>query len=269
MTQLSIIITTYNRPDALALVLEALCTQTDQHFEVILADDGSDDRTARLLQLADYPIPITHVWQEDLGFRAAKIRNKAAAKSQGDYLVFMDGDCVPMPTFVARHRQLAERGWFVAGNRVLLSEDYTDEVISEHRPIYLMTQKALRIARRQGAINRYTPTLSLPLGPIRKWQNRSWEGVKTCNLGLWRSDFVAVNGFDETYEGWGYEDSDLVIRLLRSGIHRKLGRYAIPVLHLWHPENDRSHEAENRAKLAAIESADHVAAALGLDQYAS
>lgn len=263
----SIIITTYNRPDALALVLEGLCAQQDTDFEVLIADDGSDERTAQLLAENDYPLAIQHVWQDDQGFRAAKIRNKAVAKARGDYLIFIDGDCVPMPSFLTQHRHLAEAGWFVAGNRVLLSKDYTQEVLTRNEPIFLMNYRDLRSAKQRHAINRLAPMWSLPLGPLRKLGGAKWQGVKTCNLGVWREDFVAVNGFDEAYQGWGYEDSDLVIRLQRHGIKRKLGRFAVPVLHLWHPENDRSHEQDNLAKLQAIMTAEHVISPIGLDQY--
>ena len=124
---ISVVVTTYNRPDALRAVLAGLAAQTDHGFEVLVADDGSRDDTRQLVErtAAAFPVPVAHVWQEDEGFRAGAARNRAAAVARGEYLVFLDGDCVPRPDFVAQHRTLAERGWMVAGNRILLSEAFT------------------------------------------------------------------------------------------------------------------------------------------------
>jgi predicted glycosyltransferase involved in capsule biosynthesis len=103
---------------------------------------------------------------------------------------------------------------------------------------------------------------------LRKAAPRRWEGVKTCNLAAWRDDLMRVNGLDETYSGWGLEDSDLVIRLLHAGVQHKNGRFATPVFHLWHADNDRSRLAENQRLLDALLASQRTQAALGVDQYA-
>jgi glycosyltransferase involved in cell wall biosynthesis len=247
----SLIVTTYNRPDALRAVLDGLLAQDDRDFEVLVADDGSRDDTRELVEQAarGAPVRITHVWQEDRGFRAGAARNRAALKAQGEYLLFLDGDCVSRPDFIARHRGLAERGWMVAGNRILLSEPFTREVLEGRIPIHEWTLGQWRAARARGAINRTVPLLHLPLGPLRKLGRRNWKRVRTCNLGVWMEDFRAVNGFDEAFEGWGFEDSDLAVRLLNAGVRRKYGAFATGVLHLWHRENDRANEGENWRRL--------------------
>ena len=248
---ISTIVTTYNRPDALAAVLRGLLAQADRGLEVLVADDGSgDDTRARIETLArGAPIAIGHIWQEDRGFRAAAARNLAAARARGEYLVFLDGDCVPRPEFIARHRALAERGWMTAGNRVLLSEAFTREVLAASVPIHDWTLPQWRAAQARGDINRSAPLRHLPLGPLRKLASRRWQRVRTCNLGVWARDFRAVDGFDEVFEGWGYEDSDLAVRLLNSGVRRKEAAYATAVLHLWHRENDRTREGANWQRL--------------------
>ncbi len=267
---LSLIITTYNRPDALAAVLAGLLAQEDRGFEVLVADDGSRDDTRALVEQTarEAPIRIVHVWQEDRGFRAGAARNRAVAQASGEYLVFLDGDCVPRPDFVARHRRLAERGWMVAGNRILLSEAFTREVLEGRLPIHTWTAAQWRAARRRGAINRTAPLRSLPLGPLRKLGSRRWERVRTCNLGVWREDFRQVNGFDEAFAGWGFEDSDLAVRLLNLGVRRKVGVFATGVLHLWHRESDRGREGENWARLQRRIASGERRAVLGLAQYA-
>lgn len=267
--QISVIVTTYNWPAALALVLQGLARQSLTNFEVIVADDGSTDSTSQLItQLRpELPYSLQHVWQPDAGFRAAMIRNKAVAQAKGEYLVFLDGDCLPRRTFLANHFKLAETGWLVAGNRLLLNQDFTAQVVSQQLPVDQWPLYAWLKHRWLRDCNRLLPLLSLPLGPLRKLKATNWHGVKTCNLGLWRHDFISVNGFDEAYQGWGYEDSDLVIRLLRLGIRRKQGQFAVPVIHLWHPENDRAQHAANLARLQQTTAAKSLTVIQGISQY--
>ncbi len=268
--KLAVIVTTYNRPDALALVLQGYFAQLDAGFELIVADDGSADETRQLVErlAASTAIPVRHVWQEDQGFRAAAIRNRAALTSGADYLVFTDGDCVPSINFVAAHRKLAERSCFLAGNRVLLDEALTAEVLARQWPIYQWKLSKWRRVRQSGGINRLLPLLSLPLpGWLRRITPARWRGAKTCNLSLWRDDFERINGFDERYCGWGLEDSDLVIRLLHTGVKHKSARFAAPVFHLWHREFDRLTLPENQARLDELLKGRTTRAIQGLDQY--
>jgi len=266
----AVIVTTYNRPDALAAVLAGFFEQTVLDFELLVADDGSreDTRALVLEHAARAPIALRHVWQEDLGFRAAAARNRAVAQTQAPYLIFVDGDCVPGRAFVEQHRALACPGCFLAGNRVLLSETFTRRVLGERLPL-----QRWRIARWLSAwaardVNCLLPLLTLPDGAWRERAPRRWHGVKTCNLSLWRADFMRVNGFDESFVGWGLEDSDLVTRLIRAGVRHKNARFAAPVFHLWHRENDRSRLAENQKLLEGIRAADHIEARVGMNRHA-
>jgi glycosyltransferase involved in cell wall biosynthesis len=251
--------------------LEALLSQHRLPGEVLVADDGSGDETAAVVArlAADSPVPLVHVWQEDLGFRAAAARNRAAASASGDYLVFVDGDSIPCPMFVERHRRLAESGYFVVGNRVLLNPALTLEVEDGREHPCAWTPFDWMACRLRGRCNRLLPLFYLGDGAWRKRRPREWRGARTCNLGLWRSDFLAVNGFDERYHGWGHEDADLVARLIASGVLRKDGHWAVPVLHLWHPENDRTNESENMKRLEAVlaNAADNTRAQLGVSRY--
>ncbi len=156
----------------------------------------------------------------------------------------------------------------VAGNRILLSEAFTREVVAGGLPIHAWTREQWHAARAQGAINREAPLRSLPLGPLRKLGGRRWQRVRTCNLGVWAEDFRAVNGFDESFEGWGFEDSDLAVRLLNLGVRRKEGAFATAVLHLWHRENDRAREGENWRRLQQRLADGVTRASRGLAQYA-
>jgi glycosyltransferase involved in cell wall biosynthesis len=263
---ISIIVATYNRPDALDAVLRSLAAQDESDFEVLVADDGSTPQTAALVDGWKGRVGrrLIHVWHPDQGFRLAEIRNRAILVATGDYCIFLDGDCIARPNFVAAHRVLAERGWFVTGNRILMSEELSQRILREQ-----LTAEHWHIAdwlrrRLGGGINRLAALFALPLGPLRRLHARAWRGARACNLGVWRSDLVAINGFDSGFSGWGREDSDLFVRLLRAGIRRKDGRMATGVLHLWHPEADRSHLPDNERRLDEVVAGDRIQAEQGL-----
>ena len=267
--RIAVVVPTYNRPDALAAVLEAYAAQDDREFELVVADDGSTPETRAVVEgfARRAPFPVKHVWHEDQGFRLAATRNRGVAATAADYVIFTDGDCIPPPYFVATHRKLAERGAFLAGNRMLLSEDFTREVLASKIPVHRWSRWQWLKARAQGRINRWIPLIRLPGGGLRKLARQRWEGVKTCNISVWRDDIVRVNGFDESFSGWGLEDSDFVVRLYRAGVRHKSARFAAPVFHLWHRESDRGKLEENRRRFDKMVKSDRVRAAQGLDRY--
>jgi GT2 family glycosyltransferase len=162
---------------------------------------------------------------------------------------------------------LAQTGWFVAGSRLLLRKTLTEQVQTQQSPIHEWGRWAWWVQRVMGQTNRWLPLLNLPGQVWRRRQPQHWQSARTCNMAVWRTDLVAVNGFDESYQGWGHEDADLAVRLIRHGVHYKNGRFALTVLHLWHAENDRSHLPENLARLDRILQATHTQAPLGLAQH--
>ncbi len=265
----AVIVTTYNRPDALAMVLEGYRGQDDHDFELVVADDGSTEETAEVVrQYARHaPFQLTHIWQEDRGFRAAAIRNRAVASTKADYVIFTDGDCVPSRQFVRVHKQLAEPGYFLGANRVLLAAELTNRVLRDRMPIHAWSGIDWAWSWARQDINRLLPLMTFPDGPFRKWTPGRWEGIKTCNLSVWRADVIRVNGLDESYEGWGLEDSDFVLRLLHAGVKHKNARMAATVFHLWHPEHDRKRLPANQNRLDELFRSATVRAAAGLDRY--
>ena len=263
---ISLIITTYNRSDALQVVLEALLQQTDLAFEMIIADDGSTQETTDLIASIQQksPVNIQHVWHQDYGFRAATIRNSAISASKGDYIIFLDGDCIPRPDFIARHRKLAEVGYYVGGNRILFSKQFTEDFLAHPVSVGSFYWWQYSKLHWQGKINRWLTLFYLPIGYLRYLQPQRWRGIKTSNLAVWKKDLLRINGFDTSYQGWGYEDSDLVIRLIRAGLKHKSGRFATTVMHLWHPIGSRDQEQTNLERFLMMKKGSVIVAKEGL-----
>lgn len=265
--KISFIILTYNRTDALLAVLRSLASQCSTDHEVLIADDGSNQAQVNLLykKLPAFRCQVRHVWHPDIGFTAAAARNLAAHHAQGNYLVFLDGDCVPGKSFVAAHTALASRGVFVNGSRVLLSQRLTAQVVEQSLDLLRQPAAFWWKARLRGDSNKLLHMLSWPGSLFRVKKGFKWRGIRSCNFGVWKSDFVAINGFDETFEGWGHEDADLVLRLNHLGVHRKNGFLATEVFHLWHQENQRNHASINQKRVQARMQTGLVRAEKGLD----
>ena len=266
---ISVVITTYNRPDALTAVVEACFLQDDKNFEIIIADDGSGANTRDCIDRlrARSPVPLKHVWQPDDGFRAAMARNRGTLAATGDYIIFLDGDCIPQRDFIARHRALAQPGFLVSGSRILLSQRFTEQVLAEHIDVPALGLFDKLRYRLRGDMSKVLQLmLRWPdLGRVRR--KFSWRRIKSCNLAVWRADLEKVNGFDESFVGWGHEDSDLVVRLFHAGVLRKDGALATEVLHLWHREARRDEESSNR-KVVLQRAADKTTqAARGLREH--
>ena len=268
--QISVIVTTYNRPKALNCVLASLAMQSVLPLEIIIADDGSTAETKELIESwqAKMSCQLLHIWQDDQGFRAASARNKGVAASRGEYLVFLDGDCIVFTDFIARHITLAEHGQMVIGSRLLCSPILTDQIEQfQAFPIAWGLGDWVK-ARWQNKVNRIFPLIRLPNMALRKCRGLKWRGVRTFNLAVWRQDFCAVNGFDELFQGWGHEDADLAVRLIHAGVKRKDGQFALPVLHLWHHESNRQQETKNMQRLQNRINSRQILADIGLNQYA-
>ena len=254
--KISLIITTYNNPVFLEMVLLSVQNQylpTGVDLEVIIADDGSTIETTGLIKKyqENFPFQLIHVWQEDMGFRAARSRNLAALKALGEYIIYIDGDCLLPSDFIGQHILLMEPGYFVSGGRIILHKNYTLQ-ITQNKDISITKKSALQYigTKLVGKINKPFPQLRLnPQAKWRKNKAHAWQHHKTCNLALYKKDLLAINGFDESFSGWGYEDSDLVVRLINNNILAKNGRFAAVIFHMWHKENSRKNKDTNYDRL--------------------
>lgn len=266
--KIALVVLTYNRANALLAVLRSLAGQCGPNHSVWITDDGSRPEHVETMRrgMPSFACPVHHVWHPDVGFTAARARNLAAVQTEADYLIFLDGDCVPNAAFLDQHLLLAEAGAFVNGSRVLLNENMTRRV--EQNDLDLLQLGALDWVRMRlnGESNKLLHLLHWPSAPFRTSSKFRWKGIRSCNFALWSKDFRAVNGFDESFNGWGHEDADLVLRLHHRGLQRKNGFWGTEVYHLWHRENARDQESTNRQRVLARMQGAQVKADVGLDQ---
>ena len=257
----SLVVTTYNRPDALALVLASALAQVRPVDELLVADDGSRPDTRALVEAvaSGAPFPVRHCWHEDRGFRLAEIRNRAIAAAAGDYVVMVDGDLVLHPSFLADHLRAARPGWMVQGGRVLLSEAVTREALARGRTRFGPWEPGTR--------NRKNAVRSRWLSRLASYDARNVYRVRGANLAFWREDALRVNGFDERFVGWGREDSEFVARMQHAGVRRLALKFAAVAFHLWHPEAARTLLPRNQELLDATLAGRTVRCAAGIDRH--
>lgn len=237
--RISLIVSTYNRPDALFLCLESIRRQKVLPDEVIVGDDGSTDETKELIERLqkDFPVPLHHVWQEDEGFRLAMSRNKCIAKAKFEYIIQIDGDMILHSCFVSDHIRMARRGYYIRGGRVYITKKKTDSLCKRRKytPLNFFT---CGLTHRENSI--HWPGMARFLSTRRK--TRAGLGA---NMSFWRDDLLAINGYDEFYVGWGCEDDDLAERLLFSGKKKLSLKFAGIAFHLWHEEKYMQNRKKN------------------------
>ncbi len=248
----SLIISTYNWPEALEMCLKSIAAQTHPPCELIIADDGSRAETIELVKRykAILPMEVKHVWHEDTGFKLAEIRNKAIWVSKGDYIIQVDGDLILHPDFVKDHITLATPNRFISGSRILLSEGFSRKILQEGE-IPDRTRMLIYGDNRLNGLR--IPFLTSLLASRYKMAQPYY--VKGCNMSFWRSDLIAVDGYEASIRGWGKEDSEIAARLINKGVKRLFIKFGGICYHIYHAIADRSMEKDNDDILMyAIES---------------
>ena len=245
MSRLALVITTHERPDALAAVLDGVSRQSESPAEIVIADDGSGAATRDLISgfARLSTVPVRTVRQEHQGFRVARLRNLAIAATLVDYLVFIDGDMLLHADFVADHARSARRGWFTQGVRAhadpVLTRKLLDDPAAPPGPF----------TRGLGGLRRVYLLRSRTAAALSRRLANAFVAVKSCNFGAWRDDLVRVNGFNEAFEGWGPEDKELALRLEHAGVRRQTLLFGGIATHLHHPPASRAALPANLALL--------------------
>ena len=256
--KISLIISTYQSPAALEKVLQGVQRQTRRPDEIFIADDGSGQPTRDLIQTWKPRLGLRHVWHEDQGFRKTIILNQAVAVATGQYVVLLDGDCVPHQDFIRDHGELAEKNFWVQGRRCFVREKFVPEFAPGETSI-----GSWCLRRRITGLGK---AFRLPFPIVRR--NREHRGIIGCNMAFWREDLIAVNGFDEEYTGWGIgEDSDLGARMYHLGRTRKFVYGWAVVYHLNHPQLPKAHVPASMENLARTIASGKTRCQRGLEQY--
>lgn len=259
-SEISLVITTYNNPAFLELVLKSVLRQRVFPLEVIIADDGSGEETRQLIERyrGIMPVPLIHSWIPDEGFRVAKSRNLAISKASGSYIVLIDGDIIVSPSFIKDHYSLMKPGRFVTGSRARLKKNATEERCRTKNAVIHIWSKGLC---------RRLVLMRIPFMHHLIKGKRGLSHARSCHMAFWRSDFIQVNGFEENFKGWGYEDSELVQRFYNIGLHRKNAKLLASVVHLYHPEKAMDRAEKNWDMLNQTITSGKKKAVVGIDQY--
>tara|TARA_R110002124_G_scaffold253042_1_gene418430 strand:+ start:2016 stop:2750 length:735 start_codon:yes stop_codon:yes gene_type:complete len=229
------------------LVLKSLKNQTVLPDEVIIADDGSTDETKLLIEnfKKESTFPVSHVWHEDVGFTKAIILNKAIAKTEGDYIIQVDGDCIMHSNFIEDHLTFASKNCYLYGSRVNIQKPYLDALYKNQQVQFSPFSKGIK--KRTRAI--YSPFLS----QFYKSNHQFSKKFRGCNTSYFKSDFIEVNGYNEDFKGWGREDSELALRFFNKGLKSRRLRYRGIVYHIYHHEKSKSRlELNNNIELTTI-----------------
>jgi len=256
----SLIIAVYKDIQALELILDTLIYQTYENFEVLVAEDGQSVDMLKFIQKArkKYNFIIKHTTQEDIGVRKARSQNNAILAASGEYLVFIDGDCLLYSTFIDGHATLAQKGEVLSGRRINLNENLTRKIKDE-------TLNAIEIEK-----NFLSKFLYFAFNKEVKFEQgiylnpRSWfykhyiqsrersTAILGCNFSCWRDDLITLNGFDEGYgESAVSDDMDWDWRFEGYGLKIKSCKNVANMMHLWHRAHNRgdaSHQVEKMHK---------------------
>jgi len=261
--KVSLVISTYNWKEALEVVLKSLLEQKLMPSEIIIADDGSRADTKALIDTykSKFEVPLHHVWQEDDGFRKSMIINKAVAKAQSEYIIQVDGDCIMHPSFIKDHMRYASKGVYLSGSRVSIKESYLKTLFKKQKTKYNILSKGLKKRGR---------ALHLPLLSTFYKENNGFNlKNRGCNMSFAREDFIAVNGYNEDFEGWGREDSELGRRFHNYGLlNRRLKNIAI-IYHIYHYEKPKDKLDKNHQMEVDAVKNKTVWCAHGIDKYLS
>jgi glycosyltransferase involved in cell wall biosynthesis len=235
----SLVITTYNREDALELTLLGVLKQSEMPDEIIVADDGSRPSTKELVDRYReiFPIPLLHCWHEDIGFRLSTIRNKAITIASGEYIIMIDGDIIMHKDFIRSHKQNAWAGQFIQGSRVLLQPHLTQQSLMRKDIDFHFFQSGIR--------NRFNTIYSPILSKLVSHYGIKPDRIRGANLSFWRKDVLLVNGFNEDFVGWGREDSEFAVRMHNMGISRLHLKFMAFGYHLFHKESPRDSLKKN------------------------
>lgn len=243
----SLIISTYNWPEALQLCLQSLMKQSVMPQEIIIADDGSTSATRHIIDYfrKTYQRKMKHVWHEDNGFKLAEIRNKAISEANGDYIIQIDGDVILHQDFIKDHKSFAKQNSFIKGRRLMIGKRKSENLL-KHKSIFVSFLSSDTKMREHGIRIPFYNKL------FQSKEEYSADGVMGSNMAFWRKDFVAANGYNNSLKGWGAEDKELAQRFVNLGLAKRKIKFTAIQYHLYHPESDKSKHDEQILEIESL-----------------
>ena len=236
----ALLISTYNWPEALNLVLQSILDQTVMPDEILIADDGSGPATKALIESykSKFGIPIKHHWQEDDGFRKTEIINKALFYTDCDYIIQIDGDILMSTRFIEDHIKVSEPGYYIRGSRVLLQPK---------KSLHIIESGSLKLPNplSKGITNRVNAFRVPAISSFFIKRSMRTDNLHGSNCAYWRADFIKVNGYNNQMHGWGYEDIELAARFVNIGLKQKKVKMLSICYHLYHKFSPRERESIN------------------------
>lgn len=263
----SLFLSTYEAPRHLELVCAALERQSERGFEVLFCDDGSGEETKRIIDefRTLSGIPARHYWQEHQGFRKCRVLNRAAREAEGSVYIFLDGDCVPHRHFIRDHLEAQESGRYLAGRRVELGREISERLTPKQvrDGFFDWPNPTLIASAARGDTEFLNRSVRWPWSPVRSLLGMDRiADLKGCNYSIPRQALEAINGFDEQYEGYGREDTDVELRLQNLGLRIKSLKGLALQFHVWHPR--REFTPANDDRLADLKLSGRVRCKQGL-----
>ena len=258
----TLLIITYNWPEALKLVLYSVKHQKVMPDEIVIGDDGSTDDTRQVIQrfAAKVSVPVVHVWQEDKGFRRTMILNKAIAKATGDYIIQVDGDVILDSNFIKDHIEVAQRGCFVCGSRVKLSQKISAKIFKTMKVSLKVWNMPFSYVSNSFRSHIFRRILAFRYA-------RRVDHLRGCNMAYWKDDCIKVNGYNEDLLQWGHEDAEFAYRLHFAGIRKKALKMGGIMFHLYHREASKANEQVHKQALKKVKEEHIVRCDNGIDKY--
>ncbi|MDN5216908.1 glycosyltransferase family 2 protein [Fulvivirgaceae bacterium BMA12] len=239
--KVTLLISTYNWAEALELQLMSLTRQSTVPDEIRIADDGSDERTKEVIDRLKKKIscPVIHQWHPDTGYHKTIAANKAVYAAEGDYIIQIDHDVILHKHFIKDHLNWARPNFFVCGRRAKLSKEVTNKLLKRKKvkfnPFYVL----------RGAEGAHNLIRFLPLrNYFDKTDSNPWN-ILGCNLAYWKKDFLAVNGYHNDIAGWGHDDTELMSRMVNTGIKKRELKFAAVQYHLHHKQSDKGLQSKH------------------------
>jgi len=245
MPRVSVIVSTYNKPQFLEKVLTGYSKQTFQDFEILIADDGSRKETKELVKKFDknFNQKIIHIWHEDNGFRKCKILNQAISQSNGEYIVFSDGDCIPKSNFLEIHVKSSKKGYFLSGGHFPINERVSNKIsLNDILSQKCFSKRFLLLNGQSLNKNFFKIIYNYQISKLFDFLTPTRTTFNGNNSSAWKEDIVNAKGFDERME-YGGLDCELGYRLGNNGIRSIQIRNRSTVLHLYHTRPYKNKEA--------------------------